>query len=504
MRTRATTIRGAIAAVLALPALASPAQGALAPGDIVVADPSAAALIKVDPVSGQQSLISDNSISGPDLLEAPMGVALEPGGTLLVADADGPSPGSEGALIRVDPVSGGQALVSDNEISVLDLFESPSGVVVGPDGEAYVSDADADGGDGAVIRVDPGSGQQSLVSANSVSINDYFEKPVGIAREFNGRLAVADGDAPPGADDSGAVVGVEVGDFDQTLISDNLISTSDLFTEPTSVAVEASGNLLVTNVGLDPASTGVLRVVRATGQQFPIATGAPFVRPFGVALDASRRAIVTDSQGGPDGMGSVLSVDPSDASRSVISNNSLSPPGLLAAPAGVLVVPPTCLGRYATIVGSNRTDTLMGTAGPDVIVTQGGNDQVQAKDGADLLCGGDGRNRLVGGNGKDQFLGGPRGDVILANNGADIALGENGADKIDGGSGKDRLVGGNGRDTLVGGRTADKLYGNSKRDRLRGSQGNDLLKGGAGPDKLLGGSGHDRLRGGPGHDKQKQ
>jgi Ca2+-binding RTX toxin-like protein len=504
MRTVARTARIVLATGLLLLGIGAQARAAIAPGDLVVADPTAQALIKVDPATGQQSLISNNAISAENLFEAPYGVALELGGTLLVADADGPPPGNSGALIRVDPDTGQQGLVSSNAKSGLDLFEDPRGVVVTPAGEVYVSDSNADGGTGAVIRVDLATGQQTLAAANLLPTTDLFDEPAGIAREAGGDLVVADLDSPPGPAEDGAIVGIDPGTGVQTLVSSNATSTLDLFYNPAGVAVEASKNLLVANAGADPSGSGIVRVSRSTGEQSAIALGGEFVQPWGIALDPDRRALVSDQQAFVDGGGGVIQVNPSTGSRTTISSNSVSPPGLLEDPAGLLVVPPTCLGKYATIVGTDNTDTLTGTADADVMVARGGNDIVQGKAGADLICGGSGRNRLVGDDGRDRFLGGAGPDVILGNDAKDTADGETGADKIDGGSGKDRLTGNKGRDNLVGGKAADKLFGNAKRDKLTGSKGNDLLKGGFGADKLFGGSGRDRLRGGPGRDKQKQ
>ena len=61
--------------------------------------------MKIDPVSGGQTLVS----SGPPL-ELPHGLAFEPGGTLVVADPF--AVGEFGAVIRVDPATGNQEIVS--------------------------------------------------------------------------------------------------------------------------------------------------------------------------------------------------------------------------------------------------------------------------------------------------------------------------------------------------------------------------------------------------------
>jgi serralysin len=61
-----------------------------------------------------------------------------------------------------------------------------------------------------------------------------------------------------------------------------------------------------------------------------------------------------------------------------------------------------CLGKKATIVGTQGRDRLIGTPHRDVIAALGGADEVRGLGGPDLICGGKGRDRLFGGAGKDQ------------------------------------------------------------------------------------------------------
>ena len=58
--------------------------------------------------------------------------------------------------------------------------------------------------------------------------------------------------------------------------------------------------------------------------------------------------------------------------------------------------PPKCLGKPATIVGTNGNDTLNGTAGPDVIVGRAGNDTIRGRGRNDLICGNKGADRVQG------------------------------------------------------------------------------------------------------------
>jgi Ca2+-binding RTX toxin-like protein len=484
---RAWTAAAALVAAFAF----APA-GALAQvnaGDVVVADPSAfggnGGLIDLDPANGAQRTISNDTISAQALFRDPTGVAFDPAnGSLIVADPG--AFGGTGGLIRVDPESGQQSPLSTNATSLQKLFVDPTGVARSPSGTLYVTDPNAFGGSGGVIAVDPDSGQQSAVSNNAKSALALFSDPRGIALEAGGSILVADPDSPvPMAGPEGAVIAVDPSTGAQKLITSNTSSQTDLFADPAGVAVETPGTLLVANTGASSSATGVILVNRSSGQQYALSTDGTFSRPSGIAMDLDGKALIADSDAF-GGNGGVIRVDPVTGIQTALSGNPSAPIALFADPSGIAVVPPTCLGRYATIVGTEGADAITGTPGADVISGRGGDDIIDGGSGADLICGDDGRDRLIGHDGRDRFLGGTGSDVILGGNGADRAKGELGNDKIDGGRGNDRL------------------YGQQKRDVLAGAKGNDALFGGGGRDKLRGGPGHDRLRGGPGKDIQRQ
>jgi len=480
----------ATAALLAAFAFAPAAASAeLSAGDIVVADPNAfngnGGLIAVNPNSGAQTALANNTISSQDLFRDPTSVVLDPDqGTLIVADPT--AFGGSGGLIRVDPTTGQETPLSSNAISIQALFVDPVGIGFNHSGDLLVTDSSASGGGGAVISVDRATGQESLISNDSISQTALFVNPFGIAIERGGTILVADPDSPaPVSGTNGAIIAVDPDTGAQKRITDNDHSKDGLFGDPLGVAIETPGTLLVANRAADPLANGMILVNRSSGQQYGLSTAGSFVAPSGIAMDLDGRALVADSAAFGGG-GGLIRVEPNAGSQTTVSGNPNSPDALFVDPQGLMVVPPTCLGRYPTIVGTEGADALTGTSGPDVIAARGGDDIVDGQGGADLICGDEGRDRLNGRDGKDRFLGGSGADVILGGNGADNAKGEAGNDKVDGGRGN------------------DKLYGQPKRDNLVGGKGNDLLKGGPGRDKLTGGPGHDRLRGGPGKDNQKQ
>jgi streptogramin lyase len=159
-----------LAALAVLAALALlPAAGAgavtLSPGDVVVTDTANVGfpgnrVIRIDPVDGVPTPIS---VGGS--LSAPLGVALEEDGDILVADTN--AFGGSGGVIRIDPATGTQTMVSSGG-----SFVDPSGIAIEPDGDVLVADINAGepgGVSGAVIRVDPATGAQTTVSSGARS-----------------------------------------------------------------------------------------------------------------------------------------------------------------------------------------------------------------------------------------------------------------------------------------------------------------------------------------------
>ncbi len=81
--------------------------GVEADGSLVVIDPGLEAVVRVDPVSGDRTILSDASVGSGPGFGAPFGIAVEADGSLVVVDI-----GLE-VVLRVDPVSGDRTIISD-------------------------------------------------------------------------------------------------------------------------------------------------------------------------------------------------------------------------------------------------------------------------------------------------------------------------------------------------------------------------------------------------------
>src|SRR5262249_9661545 len=97
------------------------------------------------------------------------GILVAPDGSLIVSDANAID--GRGAIFRVDPHTGVQTVISQDG-----QFQEPVGLAFAPDGSLLVADLDAAGGGGALIRVDLAPGTQSIVSPGG-----NFVTPIGVA-----------------------------------------------------------------------------------------------------------------------------------------------------------------------------------------------------------------------------------------------------------------------------------------------------------------------------------
>jgi streptogramin lyase len=244
------------------------AQATLSPGDLVVteqlgADFQSPKIVRVNPVTGAQQTVA----SGAPLVN-PLGVAIERSGDLIVTDGfDGNS------VLRVDPDTGAIAVLS----SGFPYLDDPSGVsiAIATNGDIYVADFGPD----AIVRIDPLTGNQTLIS-----IGGMLVFPTGLAFEADGNLIVVDRE---GLDGTGAVIRIDPVTGAQTLLS-----SGGYLNEPVWVAIEGDGNIVLTE--RQTFGGAVLRVNRVTGAQSVVSSGNNFQQVAGIAVDGDGDILVAD------------------------------------------------------------------------------------------------------------------------------------------------------------------------------------------------------------------
>jgi sugar lactone lactonase YvrE len=229
------------------PPLTFPKGIAVTPdGSLVVTDAfgvegEGGVVVRVVPDTGNRTVLSGctaydfetASCTGPIIgtgppLVFPRAIAVEPDGSLVVADSDW-----SGAVVRVAPDTGDRIVLSGCSATDFDFLTAsctgpiigtgpplvfPSAIAVEPDGSLVVAEVDIGITAGAVVRVNPVTGDRVLISGLDDETNmnigngPLFVYPEDIAVEANGSLIVVDSSLK-------AVVRVDPFTGNRTLIS---------------------------------------------------------------------------------------------------------------------------------------------------------------------------------------------------------------------------------------------------------------------------------------------
>ncbi len=332
--------------------LASPSQAQLSNGDILVIDSSAGtggdgALFSVDPTTGNRTVLSDfgNPAQGPTGVN-PYAVAVESTGQILVVDYSAGT-GFDGALFSVDPITGNRTLLSDFG----NPAQGPTGVnpialAIGSTGQIFVVDFDAGTGSlGALFRVDPTTGQRTVLSDfGNPGQGPLGMTPEGIAIESTGQILVVDEDAGTGA--LGGLFRVDPTTGQRTLLSDfGNAGQGPLGYAPTAVAIESAGQALVVDYNVGTSDLGELfRVDLATGDRTVVSDfGNPAQGPLGymladVTVESTGQVLAVDEDAGTGSLGALFRVDPTTGNRILLSDFGDGTQGPLGSdPAGVAI-----------------------------------------------------------------------------------------------------------------------------------------------------------------------
>ena len=243
-------------------------------GDVIMTDFALDAVIRVDPTSGERTIVSDGATGSGPVLRGPQGIAVEADGRLVVVDL------ILDAVIRVDPVTGDRMTLSDADTGSGPPLGAPRSVAVEADGNLVVTDGRS------IVRVHPLTGARTIVSSvDRGSGTGLFGVSEDIAIEADGGLVVTN---------ESSVQRVHPITGDRMILS----SPGATIASPTGIAVELSGDPVVT----DQALHSVFRVNSATGERTIISDGGtgagPELRgPFSIAVEADGNFIVGDLSG---------------------------------------------------------------------------------------------------------------------------------------------------------------------------------------------------------------
>jgi len=230
------------------------AQAGLKVGDILVADD--AGIVVVDPVTGSQRLMSPSVSSGGGFMD-------------ITSSADGALfgiPPIGGYVYQVDPASGART-----PITFLGYLQYPETIDLAPDGYLYVVD------DGSVlVRVDPASGEQRVIVRGRLWAFTPAESGFGYIMLFDSNT-------------------YHLNRVDLATGRMTVVSTVG-FNNAGSLAMDRTRNVLLTDGSADGGTPIVWRIDPVSGGATQVSSGGQFMNPWGVAVDASGDILVTDHQ----------------------------------------------------------------------------------------------------------------------------------------------------------------------------------------------------------------
>jgi hypothetical protein len=358
----------------ALALLLLPGSALAAPGDPWVAyvansvvtkqSVQAPVVLRANPATGALTEISRNGAQG-DLFRHPYDIAVAADGSLLVADmgayATPANRDPDGRIIRVDPVTGQQSLVTSGNMLV-----DPAGLAVAPDGLIYVVENVGLLGQPGVVTVNPATGAQTLVTQGG-----QLCYPFGIAVHPNGSVLVTDyGDFSDGTTvincthDFGALVKVNPETKAQTILSRNAAQWGNLLRNPLGVTVEPGGRILLVNQNGGTALVGVDPGTGVQDAETPNSLNDRVVLPQRPALTPDGDVVVSDFTL-DDLEGGLVSVDLPEGGQSILRQDRQ----LFNNPLGVAVVinhdPVAALSASPGRVGGGRQVSFDASASRD-------------------------------------------------------------------------------------------------------------------------------------------
>jgi sugar lactone lactonase YvrE len=276
-------LRALAGCVMAAAALAAPCGAAtLHPGDLILAQynyTSTAFIVQIDPVT-----LAPTIISGRPFVTVPMGVAVDHEGRILVADLNQ-------GIVHVDAVTGDQSVLAGTAA----LGGTPAGICLAPGGGLFVS---VRGGTPGVVRVGAdGSSVTPVTSGNRISDpGNLTLGPDGALYVTENSIPADNGGVVNGVRGHGSIVRVDPGSGAQTLVA-----ADSLFLGPFDIAFVGPDEVWTANHGYVAGRRGCFVSTRVSDGASAFALQYSPCRSQGIAVAEDGTVFVSDCNTiGPD------------------------------------------------------------------------------------------------------------------------------------------------------------------------------------------------------------
>ena len=251
--------------------------------------------------NGSFGFSGDNGPATSAALLAPQSVAVDPAGNLYIADAGRIRKVSNGVITTVAG-NGVAGFGGDNGPATNAQLYTPGGVAVDSAGNLYIADTYnnrvrkvANG----VITTVAGNGTAGLSGDNGPATSAELYRPAGVAVDSAGGLYIVDTNNSRIRRVSNGVITTVAGGGGE--MGDNGPATSAQLS-PTGVAMDSAGNLYITDLSnrVRKVSNGIITTVAGNGTagfsgDNGLATSAELDQPNGVALDPTGNIYFADA-----------------------------------------------------------------------------------------------------------------------------------------------------------------------------------------------------------------
>ena len=270
--------------------------------------------------TGTVSFSGDGGPATAAALEFPAGVAVDASGNIYIADTfnNRIRKVSVGGIITTVAGNGNQGFSGDGGPATSASLSKPIGVAVDVSGNLYISDQYNNRirrvSTSGIITTVAGSGNVGVVNSTVTggfggdggpATSALLNFPWGVAVDASGNLFIADG----GGNDrvrkvsANGIITTVAGNGTYGFSGDGGPATSALLAAPWGVAVDASGNLYISDAANNDlrkvSSDGIITTIAGnqtagfSGDGGP-ATAAELSNPFGIAADASGNIYIAD------------------------------------------------------------------------------------------------------------------------------------------------------------------------------------------------------------------
>lgn len=261
--------------------------------------------------SGGFSYSGDGGPATAAQLNAPEAVAVDASGNVYVADTANNVVRQISAKGVISTIAGNgtAGFGGDGGAATSAQLSAPQGVAVDASGNVFVSDtanARVRKISGGTITTVAGSATQGYAGDGAAATSAQLNTPVGLAVDKSGNLYIADvDDSVVRKVSTGGIITTVAGNGSQGYSGDTGPATGATLNGPEGVAVDASGNLYISDT-----LNGVIRKVTAGGGTITTvagngidgysgdggpATGAEFGSPVGIVADSAGNLYIADS-----------------------------------------------------------------------------------------------------------------------------------------------------------------------------------------------------------------